>query len=435
MMIMMMTSTLMPIVSSSFALLITGGATSSGRSRHGALFSSIIQHCHRSTGNHIYRNHNVPRRENNSNRIPQLPLPPPQHTTVWQQSDMTKNIYWRKRTLLFSSSSSSSSSSSNDKLDDLMDNMDQLLQTELNSVANKNKKSNKKKGNQNNNTNNNKNDTDDNTNRKKKMKNIEETAKRPFIQWKTIDWETLSSDSNQEINQERSSSFSISSPVETYNIYGRNVYVKRDDVLKLYGSNISGNKARKMLSLNNYISSIDFPSVVVSYGGPQSNAMLALAAIVNYKNRELQQQSRQQQQQKHQDSSSSSSNETKKNKIRFVYYTKKLPKFLRQSPSGNYYRAITLGMELIEVTNDEYNNLFVNDWGGNPTPPPQSLMNEELASFLMETSSSSLSSSSSSSLDLTTTTASTITNNDKNDGRTVVSGDGAIDALWVSCFE
>ena len=82
-----------------------------------------------------------------------------------------------------------------------------------------------------------------------------------------------------------------------------------------------------------------FPSVVVSYGGPQSNAMLALAATVHWK------------------------------KKRFVYYTKKLPRWLRKTPSGNFLRALSLGMELREVEYGEYSDLFGGVDGGSSVPP------------------------------------------------------------------
>lgn len=55
---------------------------------------------------------------------------------------------------------------------------------------------------------------------------------------------------------------------------------------------------------------------------------------------------------------------------RFVYYTKKLPRFLRKQPSGNLFRAKSLGMEVVELSQEEYVNLFGGDFGGSPTPPP-----------------------------------------------------------------
>jgi 1-aminocyclopropane-1-carboxylate deaminase len=124
--------------------------------------------------------------------------------------------------------------------------------------------------------------------------------------------------------------------------------------LRLPGSQISGNKARKMLSLQTLSPHI-FPRCVASYGGPQSNAMLALAAVVHYQNTLL------------------SLAPGDSNRKRFIYYTKKLPRFLRDQPSGNLFRAQALGMELVELTTDEYNRCFGNEWGGTGDEAPLSL--------------------------------------------------------------
>jgi len=134
------------------------------------------------------------------------------------------------------------------------------------------------------------------------------------------------------------------SPIERLLVRDRLVYIKRDDLLRLAKSNVSGNKARKFLSLNE-LDADHFPDVVVSYGGPQSNAMLALAAIVHSK-------------------------ATSKRK-RFIYYTKKLPRYLRQQPSGNFLRAKSLGMELVELPHWRYDELFGGESGGSALPPPQ----------------------------------------------------------------
>ena len=73
------------------------------------------------------------------------------------------------------------------------------------------------------------------------------------------------------------------SPMETILLDDRILYVKRDDLLRLPGSHISGNKARKFLALNSVIPEKDLPSCIVSHGGPQSNSMLALAALCHSK--------------------------------------------------------------------------------------------------------------------------------------------------------
>eukprot|EP00980_Cylindrotheca_fusiformis_P031350 scaffold26214_cov142-Cylindrotheca_fusiformis.AAC.1 len=157
------------------------------------------------------------------------------------------------------------------------------------------------------------------------------------------------------------------SPVEEKLIQGRRVYIKRDDMLRLYGSQISGNKARKMLAMNE-IPTKDFPACLVSYGGPQSNSMLALAALVNYKNRQAELNTN-----GVEDEQSSKKNdvtiESENRKKRFVYFTKKLPRFLRNQPSGNLFRAKMLGMEIKELPQEQYRDLFGGEYGGSPTPP------------------------------------------------------------------
>ena len=129
------------------------------------------------------------------------------------------------------------------------------------------------------------------------------------------------------------------SPVEVHQIRSRKVFVKRDDTLNLETSHVSGNKARKLFSLNSMPLSNN--ETIVSYGGPQSNAMVALAAITN----------------------------SKKN-CNFVYYTKVIPRFLKQNPAGNFLRAKSLGMQIIELKPDTYNELFKSMDGGTSDPPP-----------------------------------------------------------------
>lgn len=149
------------------------------------------------------------------------------------------------------------------------------------------------------------------------------------------------------------------SPVDTVLVRDRIVYVKRDDKLRLPGSQISGNKARKMMTLNDMMMAwTNFPSCVVSHGGPQSNAMLALAALVHYHNKTSPSL-------KDGDICDTAVPETK-----FVYFTKKLPRFLRKQPIGNLFRALSLGMEMVQLSPQEYNKLFESDSGGRTEPPP-----------------------------------------------------------------
>ena len=81
---------------------------------------------------------------------------------------------------------------------------------------------------------------------------------------------------------------------------------------------LNGNKARKLASL---CAPAQLPAAgLVSHGGPQSNAMLALAAL------------------------------TAARGASFTYHTKPLPRWLRDAPTGNLGRAQRLGMSLCEHT-------------------------------------------------------------------------------------
>lgn len=163
--------------------------------------------------------------------------------------------------------------------------------------------------------------------------------------WMAIDWtspRTNSTNQNEAVAPSR---------VDIVMVRDRVIYLKRDDQLRLPASRISGNKARKMLALNN-LPSHKFPRSVVSYGGPQSNAMLALAAVVHFQNQRA------------------AYGEDDPRRHRFVYYSKKLPRFLRNQPNGNLFRAVALGMELIELSPPDYDRVFGGDWGGNVAPPP-----------------------------------------------------------------
>jgi 1-aminocyclopropane-1-carboxylate deaminase len=221
----------------------------------------------------------------------------------------------------------SSSSSDDAMMDNILDSVDKL-------IGNNSKESNNK---------------DDSLSQSTK-----DSARIP--NWRTIEW-----NDGADLKNTTSSLPYQPSPVEQKVIQGRTVHIKRDDVLRLYGSQISGNKARKMLAMNE-IPIQDFPKIVVSYGGPQSNSMLALAAIVNFKNREIHAAS-------HSASDDSKDDNENNPYIRFVYYTKKLPRFLRNQPSGNLFRAKMLGMELVELSPDEYSDMFGSDWGVSSSPP------------------------------------------------------------------
>jgi len=227
--------------------------------------------------------------------------------------------------------------------------------------------------------------------------------------WKIVDWESVLQADDEASYCDRRSSTEFTAATATTEgtattatatvvpppvvdvvlVRNRVVHVKRDDQLRLPGSYVSGNKARKMYALNSWCmqqqqqqremeedgdssttSESDdgeraFPRCLVSYGGPQSNAMVALAAIARFRNGSVG------------DGAvvvggrdDGNSDESSSTKCRFVYYTKTLPRFLRSQPSGNLFRAMALGMELIEVPPTEYSRMFGGDRGGSVDPPP-----------------------------------------------------------------
>ncbi len=105
----------------------------------------------------------------------------------------------------------------------------------------------------------------------------------------------------------------VESPMEQVEFRGRPYFVKRDDRLHPF----PGNKARKLRGLL----ALDWTKIgrVVSHGGNQSNAMLALARLAHFQGRP------------------------------FDYHIPPLPASLRTAPIGNLGLALELGMNLIET--------------------------------------------------------------------------------------
>jgi 1-aminocyclopropane-1-carboxylate deaminase len=101
----------------------------------------------------------------------------------------------------------------------------------------------------------------------------------------------------------------------------RGVHVVQD-YERCIAPGVCGNKARKLMSL------ADLPAHgLVSHGGGQSNAMLALALLAKHRSSFL------------------------------TYHTRPLPNWLRDAPSGNLGKALTAGMKLVEHGSDiEYRN-------------------------------------------------------------------------------
>ena len=103
------------------------------------------------------------------------------------------------------------------------------------------------------------------------------------------------------------------SPVARVRFRGRDWFIKRDDLLHPF----PGNKGRKLLGLL----ALDWSGIrqIVSHGGNQSNAMLAVARLARMRGRP------------------------------FRYYTRPIPAWLRAEPVGNLREALALGMELVET--------------------------------------------------------------------------------------
>lgn len=110
----------------------------------------------------------------------------------------------------------------------------------------------------------------------------------------------------------------INSPIDRVSFRGYSFFVKRDDLLDY---DLSGNKARK---LYHYIQNYNNQKMIISYGGVQSNLMYSLSALA------------------------------KRLGIRFIYYSKILPSYLKDNPTSNYLGAINNGMELIEIPHSEW---------------------------------------------------------------------------------
>ena len=113
------------------------------------------------------------------------------------------------------------------------------------------------------------------------------------------------------------------STISKINLDGRDFYVKRDDLIDLY---LSGNKYRKLHTL------LQTPKQnlkkIISYGGSQSNAMLAIARMCELKSWE------------------------------FIYYTKPLSNKQKEENLGNFHLAKKLNMKHIEINQEQYRSFI-----------------------------------------------------------------------------
>ena len=104
------------------------------------------------------------------------------------------------------------------------------------------------------------------------------------------------------------------SPISKISLEGREFFIKRDDLIDPF---LAGNKYRKLYTLLNTPSTTY--QKIISYGGTQSNAMLAIAALCKQKGWE------------------------------FEYLTKPIPQIHKHQEFGNFYNAKKLGMYHVEI--------------------------------------------------------------------------------------
>ncbi len=112
-------------------------------------------------------------------------------------------------------------------------------------------------------------------------------------------------------------------PISELFLDGRKFLVKRDELIDPY---LAGNKYRKLYIL------LQTPKLhlnkIISYGGTQSNAMLAIAKMCHDKGWE------------------------------FVYYTKPISKTQKEQTIGNYFHALRLGMWHVEIEYEKYKDFI-----------------------------------------------------------------------------
>ncbi|WP_372999585.1 1-aminocyclopropane-1-carboxylate deaminase [Sulfurimonas sp.] len=113
------------------------------------------------------------------------------------------------------------------------------------------------------------------------------------------------------------------SPISKILLERRDFYVKRDDLIDPF---LAGNKYRKLYTLLKTPS--NKLSKIISYGGTQSNAMLAIAAMCKNKGWD------------------------------FEYYTKPLSQTQKTHSHGNYFHSINLGMKHVEIDETFYKDFI-----------------------------------------------------------------------------
>lgn len=116
----------------------------------------------------------------------------------------------------------------------------------------------------------------------------------------------------------------LPTPLSEINFRNRKIFVKRDDTLNFHG--VRGSKLRKLHHML-VDRDIDNNDCVISYGGGQSNAMLALANLCKYRNKP------------------------------FIYITRPIPKHLF-STDGNFKDALNANMHHVQLDIDLFRQYF-----------------------------------------------------------------------------
>jgi len=114
-------------------------------------------------------------------------------------------------------------------------------------------------------------------------------------------------------------------PISSIDIDGRRFLIKRDDLIDPY---LAGNKYRKLYTLLN--TPKEQYNTIISYGGTQSNAMLAIAKMCFDKG------------------------------WQFIYYSKPLSKQQKEQKKGNYFQALKFGMTHKEIEHSLYKEFIAN---------------------------------------------------------------------------
>lgn len=121
------------------------------------------------------------------------------------------------------------------------------------------------------------------------------------------------------------------SPVTQHQFEASTFFVKRDDLLH---HQFSGNKARKFMSLLTG----DYPHIskIIGYGSVQANSLYSLAALCAIK------------------------------KWQLTFYVDHIPSYVKNKPTGNYLGALSLGANIVDMSqlkerNNRHPAEYIND--------------------------------------------------------------------------